>query len=67
MTHRWNLGITTPGQSGTGSNNNNRVLHTFKISRTGDSPSDAVSCYNQDTLFLDGKVLTCLQGIQVAH
>ena len=28
------MGTTTPGQSGRGSNDNERVLHTLQISRT---------------------------------
>ena len=35
-------GTTTPDQSGSGSNGNDRVLHTSQISRTGASQSDAL-------------------------
>ena len=33
---------TTPSQNEPGSNDNEGVLHTFQISRTGASPSGAV-------------------------
>ena len=33
---------TTVDQSGPGSNDNEEVLHTPQISRTGSSPSDAI-------------------------
>ena len=36
------IGITTLGQSGTGSNGYEQVLHTSQISRSGASLSDAV-------------------------
>ena len=35
-------GTTTLGQSGSGSNDNEGVLHTPQISRIGTSPSDTV-------------------------
>ena len=35
-------GTITLGLSGPGSNGNEKVLYTLQISRTGDSPSDAV-------------------------
>ena len=38
-------GTTTPGQSGPGSNGNERVCHTLQISRIGPSPSNAVWCH----------------------
>ena len=34
--------ISTPGQSESESNNNEKVLHNPQISRTRNSPSDAV-------------------------
>ena len=40
---------TTPGQSGPGSNDKERVLHISQSSRTWATPSDAVSCHTQDT------------------
>ena len=33
---------TTPDQSGSGNNDDKRVLHTFRNFRTGASPSDEV-------------------------
>ena len=46
----WDLTDTTsPDQSGSGSNSNEGVLHTSKISRTDTSASNAV--YTQDTPF----------------
>ena len=49
-THKWDS--TTPGQSGPGSNDNKRILHTPQISRRGASTSDTVQCHTQATLFL---------------
>ena len=45
LTYRYNLTLTdttTLGQSSSGSNGNEGVLHTSQNSRTGASPSDAV-------------------------
>ena len=35
-------GTTIPDQSGPGSNSNEEIFHIFKISRTGNSPLDAL-------------------------
>ena len=45
------------------------VLHTFQISRTGTSPSDAVLGHTKDTFLLGGDMLTVypLQGIESAY
>ena len=42
-------GTTTQGQRVPGSNGNKGVLHILQNTRTGASPSDAVSCNTQDT------------------
>ena len=47
-------GTITPGQNGPKSHGNERVCHTHQISRTRASPSDAIKCHTQDTLFLMG-------------
>ena len=42
LTHRWTLtGTTTLDQSGPGNNENEGVIHTLQISRTGATLSDA--------------------------
>ena len=46
---------TTPGKSEPGSNGNEEVLHSSLISRTGASPSDAISWHNKDTPFFIGR------------
>ena len=40
------IDITTPGQSGPGSNDSERVLHIPQSSRTGTSPSDGLVSYS---------------------
>ena len=55
-------GTTILGQSGPGSNGNERLLHTPQISRTGASSSDNVSYHTQDTHFWGGWVLPFYRG-----
>ena len=43
-------GVTTPGQSGSGSNGNEGVLHIPQSSRTGASPSDCLVSYLRNLL-----------------
>ena len=50
LTDRWDP--TTPSQSGPGSNDNEGLLHTPKIFRTGASLLDAVWFYAQESPFL---------------
>ena len=45
------LSTTTLSQSGPGSNDNERVLHTPQSSRNGASLSDTVECHTEDTSF----------------
>ena len=44
------LGVTTPGQSGSGSNGNEGVLHIPQISKAGASPSDDLLSYPEHLL-----------------
>ena len=44
-------GISTPGLSRSKSNCNEGVFHTALSFRTSASPSDLISCHNQDTTF----------------
>ena len=55
--HRWDPnGTTTPGQSGSGCNGNQRALHTPQGSKTGVLQSDVVLCYTQDINFFVKKI-----------
>ncbi len=44
------LGATTPGQSGSESDGNERVLHIPQISKAGASPSDCLMSYPEHSL-----------------
>ena len=52
----------TPGQSGFGSNGNEKVLHTFQSSRIGALRSVVVKCHTQDTTLLKVGSNSPLQG-----
>ena len=62
LSHWWLHDKCYPlGQSGPGSNDNEGVLHTTQIFRTGASSSDAVQCHTKDTPFLGWGVLQVIQ------
>ena len=58
---------TTPSQSGTGSNDNEVVLHTLLNCKTGVSPSEAVKCYTPQSFFCCEEYLLPLKRMHSAY
>ena len=56
--------ITTPGQSGPGSNGNEELLHSLQSSRTGVSPSAAVYCLTLNPHYVE-VLLLCRDVVSV--